>query len=543
MLKKMIKEKVLSVIYEMGEEYNFNVEIPDEKFGDFSTNAALVGAKYFRKAPREIANIFSKKLSDNPMFDDVSIAGPGFINFKISKEIYRDLLIKMLNEKVNFWKKKQNNQKVQFEYGSANPTGPFTVGHGRQIVIGDVLANVFEFLGYDVIREMYVNDAGRQVKLLGRSLWVRYNELFGEKYELPEDGYRGDYLIEIAEKLKEEIGDKYKNLWDEDVENFFKTYVVKNILEKMNETLKSIGSGFDKITRESDIIDEGLVEEVLEFFEKKGYTYEKEGALWFKVSDFVDDQDKVLVRSDGTYTYFLTDIAYHYDKYKRGFDMVYDVFGSDHQGHIPRMIAAMKALNVSESFLNFVVHQFVTLKRGKEVVKMSTRAGNFVTLDDLTREVGKDATRFFFTMVDVNSHLNFDLELAKAKSNENPVYYVQYAYARINSIFRNAKEKGIEFHEMENIELLNEEQEMSIIKMLDVFEDVLQEIKEKLSPHYLSNYLKVLAEKFHKYYNDYRVLDENNKALSNARLNLLKAVKMVFEIGFELLGVSAPEEM
>ncbi|SHH20225.1 arginine--tRNA ligase [Thermosipho atlanticus] len=543
MLRNLIYERLRSIQSEMGFDYEFNIEIPDERFGDYSSNIALIGSKYFKKPPIEVANFFLEKLNDDPLFSEINVAGPGFINFRISKTFYIDILNDMLTKGEEYWKAKKNGKKVQFEYGSANPTGPFTVGHGRQLIIGDVLSNVFEFLGHDVTREMYLNDAGRQIKLLGKSLWVRYNELYGKHFEIPEDGYKGTYLIDIAKKLSVEIGDKYVGKWDEQIEKIFMKYAVDNILDSMYGTLSKLDNHFDSVVRESSIIEKGLVNEILTKFESKGLIYEKDGAIWFKVSALIDEEDKVLVRSDGTYTYFLTDIAYHYDKFLRKYDKVYDIFGSDHHGHIPRMKASMKALEIPDKFLDFIVHQFVTLKRKNKVIKMSTRFGQFVTLDELIDEVGKDATRYFFVMNDINTHLNFDLDLAKSNTVDNPVFYVQYAYARINNIFEKAKEKGIRFSVRENIEELVKDNEMTLIKLLDELSFTLEDITEKLSPHILTNYIYNLSEKFHSFYAKEKILDINNLSLTNARLNLLSAMKIVYEIVFKLLGISAPKYM
>ncbi|MDK2886097.1 MAG: arginyl-tRNA synthetase [Thermosipho sp. (in: thermotogales)] len=543
MLRELIYERLKSILSEQEFQYDFNVEVPDERFGDFSSNVALIGARYFKKPPIEVARYFINKLSNDPLFSEVSVAGPGFLNFKISKDYYINILNDMLTKEKNYWKPKKNGLKLQFEYGSANPTGPFTVGHGRQLIIGDVLSNVFKFLGFDVTREMYLNDAGRQIRLLAKSLWVRYNELFGKSFELPEDGYKGGYLIDFAKKLKDEIGDKYLEKWDNEIEKFFMDYAVRNILEMMNSTLEKLDSKFDSVVSEKSLIEKGLVDEVLEIFKNKGLIYEKDGAVWFKVSNLINEEDKVLIRSDGTYTYFLTDIAYHYDKFLRKFDKVYDIFGSDHHGHIPRMKASLKALDIPESFLDFILHQFVTLKRNGQVVKMSTRSGEFVTLDELIEEVGKDATRYFFAMNDINTHLNFDLELAKSKTVDNPVFYVQYAYARINSVFEKAREKGIKFRFKEDIERLEKEIELNLIKHLDELSFVLKDTTEKLSPHILTNYIYGLSEKFHSFYAKEKILDDSDLPLSNARLNLLYAIKIVYEIVFNLLGITAPDHM
>ncbi|ABR31340.1 arginyl-tRNA synthetase [Thermosipho melanesiensis] len=543
MIRELIDERLRSILAEEGFNYNYNIEIPDEKFGDYSTNVALIGAKYFKKPPREVAKLFQEKLQSDPLFSEVSIAGPGFINFRISKSVYVSILGKMIKKKENYWKLPQKSIKIQLEYGSANPTGPFTVGHGRQLVIGDVLGNVLRFLGYEVDKEMYLNDAGRQIRLLAKSLWVRYNELFGKKYDLPEDGYKGSYLIDIAKKLVKEIEDKYVDVWNENVEKFFMQQAVANILSDMEQTLSMIDCKFNNKIRESFVIQLGYVDKVLKILKEKDLVYEKDQALWFKVSEFIGENDKVLIRRDGTYTYFLTDIAYHLYKFERKYDKVYDIFGSDHHGHIPRMKAAMSALDIDEEFLNFILHQFVTLKKSNEIVKMSTRAGNFITLEELVKEVGKDPTRYFFVMNDINTHLVFDLDLAKSKSNENPVYYVQYAYARIKSIFEKAGEKGIKGDFLENIDLLENDEEMGIIKLLDEFVNSLKQVEEKLSPHFLTNYIYALSEKFHSYYAKYKIVDEENISVSLARLGLLSVVKEIYKIVFKLLGIEAPERM
>ncbi len=543
----MIKHKIHSLLKSILSEYDvdvdFVVEVPPSQFGDFSSNVAMVSAKHLKKPPIEIARNIVEKLKNYPMFDEISIAGPGFINFKVSKTYYVDFLESFLRKGKEVWNLKNKNYKIILEYGSANPTGPFTVGHGRQIIIGDVLANVFKFYGYDVFKEVYINDAGRQIKLLAKSIWARYNQLLREDEPIPEDGYRGDYIIDIAKIVLEKEGEKYKKVWDDSVEELFKKYALETMMGSFNQTFEKLGSTFDNFYSERTLIEDGTVDEILRILKEHNLTYESEGALWFKVSEFEKDSDKVLIKSDGSYTYFLTDIAYHYRKFKRGFDKAIDIMGSDHHGHIPRMYASMKALGIPEDFLVFLLHQFVTLKRGNEIVKMSTRAGEFVTLDELIDEVGKDATRYFFSMVDINTHLNFDLELAKSASNDNPVYYVKYAYARICSLFENAKEKNIEFKLGENIELLTKDEESQIIKEISTFDDTIERVVERLSPHYLTDYLENLASKFHKYYSENKIVDPNNAELSNARLNLAYGVRNVLRIGLELLGIEAPERM
>ncbi len=542
MIRKEIESLLRSFLMESGYEYDFVVEVPEEHFGDFSTNIALVGAKHFKKPPREVAKYFVEKLSGHPMFEEITIAGPGFINFKVSKTFYRNFLENFLRNPSGIWKFK-NKGKILLEYGSANPTGPLTVGHGRQVVIGDVLGNVLKYIGYDVTKEMYLNDAGRQIKLLAKSVWARYNQLLGYEEPIPEDGYRGEYVIDIAKLVLKDHDDKFFRIWNNEVEEVFKDYALREITKMFEATLKKLDAKFDSIVSEKSLIDDGTVQKVLDILKSKDLVYEHEGAIWFKVSQFENDNDKVLIKSDGSYTYYLTDIAYHYNKFKRGYDIAIDIFGSDHHGHLPRMYAAIKALDIPEDFLIFVLHQFVTLKRGNEIVKMSTRAGEFVTLDELIDEVGKDATRYFFAMVDVNTHLNFDLELAKAQTTDNPVYYVQYAHARISSLFENAQAKGLKFELLNNIELLENEAELRIIKLISTFDDVLERVRDKLSPHYLTDYLENLAAAFHKYYADYKIVDPENPELSNARLNLALGVKIIISEGLKLLGVSAPEKM
>ncbi|WP_448535942.1 arginine--tRNA ligase [Pseudothermotoga sp.] len=543
MLRRLVHDLVEKVLSEFGLSYHFEVEVPPEGFGDFSTNAALIGAKHAKRQPMELAERIAEKLKGEDVFDSVEVARPGFINFRLSRKAYVDVLRQIIDNEA-YPIRKSEPMKIQFEYGSANPTGPFTVGHGRQLVIGDVLSNVFKELGHDVTREMYINDAGRQISLLAKSLWVRYNQLLGSQdLEIPEDGYRGEYLIDIAKKLLKEVGDVYKDRWDSETERFFKRYSVENILANMKEDLNSLECEFDVYFSETSLIEDGTVQKVLELLREKGFIYEKDGAVWLKVSQFVEEDDKVLIKSDGNYTYFLTDIAYHFNKYQRGFHKVYDIWGSDHHGHIPRMIAAMKALGIEDGFLNVILHQFVTLKRGEEIVRMSTRAGEFVTLRQLVEEVGKDATRYFFAMIDPNTHMVFDLELAKAKSMDNPVYYVQYAHARICSLFEQAKSKSITFNRNSDLELLDDPAEFAVIRRLDMFEDALHEVEKTLSPNKLTQYLEALAYDFHSFYTKCLILDPDNPRLSNARLNLAYATLLVLKKGLSLLRVSAPERM
>ncbi len=341
----------------------------------------------------------------------------------------------------------------------------------------------------------------------------------------------------------EEHGEKFKEKWDETVGSFFEEYAVNSILWDMQHDLMTLGCGFDVYFSEKSLVQDGTVNQVLKMLDEKGYTYWKDGALWFKVSQFIDEEDKVLIKKDGSLTYFLTDIAYHYKKFKRGFEKVYDIWGSDHHGHIPRMKAAMKALSLHEDFLQVILHQFVTLKRGEEIVRMSTRAGEFVTLKELIEEVGVDATRYFFAMIDPNTHMIFDLNLAKARSLDNPVYYVQYAHARICSLFEQARIKNVPFIKADNLDLLEEQVELDLMKMLDGFEDTLYDVVRTLAPNRLTQYLESLAYSFHSFYTKCLIVDPSNPKLSNARLNLSYATLLTLKKGLQLLGVNAPEKM
>lgn len=542
MFKERLKESVRNILKEMGiqEEIDFKIEIPPEGFGDLSTNAAFLLSKPLGKNPRELAFSIADKLRGEPEYENVEIAGPGFINVNFSRGYFADVLEEFA-AKPEFWKL-EGERKIQFEFASANPTGPFTVGHGRQAVFGDVLCRVFSARGYALEREMYINDAGRQINLLGRSLWVRYNQLIGEDIDLPEDGYQGEYLVEMAETLRGERGEKFKLLWNEEVERFFKEYALKAMLADIHGTLRRLGVVFDSVFFESSTVKDGTVERVLKHLETEGYVYRSEGANWLRVSSLVEDDDKVLVRTNGTYTYFMTDIAYHWNKYKRGFEKVYDIWGADHMGHIPRMKAAMKALGIPDGFLNIIIHQYVNLKREGEVIKMSTRKGEFTTLDELVDSVGVDAARYFFAMFDPDTHMLFDIDLARKQSSDNPVFYVQYAHARISSIFKTALEKGVTVNNSD-FQALETDEEKKLVKLVSIFPEILDSILLDYKTNKLTSYLEDLARAFHAYYNKYTVVDTENAKLSGTRLALCGVVRDTIKSGLELLGVSAPESM
>jgi arginyl-tRNA synthetase len=411
-------------------------------------------------------------------------------------------------------------------------------------VIGDVLSKVFKEEGFEVTKEYYFNDAGRQMDLLAQSLWVRYNQFFGKKLDIPEDGYHGDYLVELAKEIAGKFKADYVGKWNDEIKEIFKEMAKDAMFKLIKSTLERLKVQFDIFFNEKSLLEDGTVNEVIEILKSKGLLYEKDGALWFKVSEFVDEDDKVLIRSSGIPTYFMTDIAYHYNKFKRKFDRVYDIWGADHHGHISRMKAAMKALGIPDDFFNVILHQFVTLKKEGKEVKMSTRKGEFVTLDELMDSVGVDATRYFFAMIDPNTHMIFDMDLAVSKSNENPVYYVQYAYARIKSLFRKAREKGIEYRKGENLDLLCDiDQEKLLVRDLDLFDETLEDTLRDLAPNKITNYVEKLVSRFHNYYTDNIILDTDNRDLSNARLNLCKGLETILSKVFDILGISKPEKM
>jgi arginyl-tRNA synthetase len=540
-LKSMIKEKVSKKFFDLfgSEPKDFVIEIPPENFGDYSTNVAMVIAKILKLATKVIAQKLIDSMAGDLMFEKCELANPGFINFTLSPVLYRRVVDEYA-KKVDLPKVKP--QKVQFEFVSANPTGPLTVGHGRQAIIGDILSKLNTAVGNVVTKEYYFNDAGRQVKMLGHSTWVRYNELFGRKVEFEDDDYVAGYLIEIAEEFSKEYGDKYVGLWNDEIQILFSSYSTKKIFEWIKLTLDKLGVNFDLYFSERSLYDEGFTKEAFEILKKRGYIYEKDDSVWFAVSKVLqNEEDRVIIRKNGDPTYFFSDIAYMMNKYRRGFDKVYYIWGADHHGYIPRMEAASKALGIPDGFFNVILHQFVTLKSGEEIVRMSKRHGEFVTLNDLIEAVGVDATRYFFAMMDPDTQLVFDVELAKSKKMDNPVYYIQYAHARIKSLMKNAVEKGIEW---ENSQLTNiAKDESSLVTEMEEFQNVVLSAVKDQKPQKLCNYAYSLSEKFHSYYNDHRIVDPENLELSKDRLKLCTAVNNVLEAVLSLIGVSAPDEM
>jgi arginyl-tRNA synthetase len=514
--------------------------------GDLATNLAMVLAKGEQKAPRQIAEILCKTLGDGGgLLEKVEIAGPGFINFFLARTCWYDILDEIAEKGRAFGRSKiGEGTRVQVEFVSANPTGPLHIGHGRGAATGDAVASVLEAAGYEVQREYYINDAGNQVTLLGRSIWLRLRELLGETIDFPEDGYRGDYIRDVARDLLGENGEEIARLPENQAIERCGLFGMQTVLGWIKRDLQEFGVRFDNWYSERSLYERGMVALELDKLHRHGLTYESEGALWFRTTNYGDDKDRVLTRSDGTPTYFASDVAYHMEKFDRGFHRVIDVWGADHHGYIPRMKAVLAGLGHAPEDLQILLIQMVNLLRGGEPVTMGKRSGEFVTLRDVVDEVGRDACRFFFLMRRSDSQLDFDLALAKAQSTDNPVFYVQYAHARICSINRNAAEQGVSVPERAEVDFaaLSLDEELALAKALARYPEAVESAARQLEPHRIVFYLQELAALFHSYYNRQRVLTEDVD-ISRARLYLVNAVRTVLANALHLLGVSAPEQM
>jgi len=510
--------------------------------GDWASNIAMALARDLKRAPMQIAEeLMDGFILDPSIVEKFEILNPGFINFFQSADYLTAQVRNILQEKSDFGKGDFGRGKTaQVEFVSANPTGPLTVGHGRQTVLGDTLANILTWSGYDVTREYYFNNAGRQMRLLGESLKARYLELRGEVISLPDGGYEGAYLIEVARDLMSEQPD----LSADDGIDIFKAYAEKSIFALIKSSLERIGVVHDVFYNERSLYEAGKIDEVLDLLREQGLLYDKDGATWFKTSELGIEQDRVLVKSSGEPTYRLPDIAYHREKIARGFDLIVDIFGADHIDAYPDVLSALKVMGLKYEHIEVVIHQFVTLLRSGEVVKMSTRKANFVTLDELIDEVGVDVVRYFYIMRSASSHLNFDLDLAKRQTEENPVFYLQYAHARISSIFRRARERGLDSDtENADLALLNEEFTVALINKTLEFPEVIDHCRRSLEVHHLPGYLFELATALHKFYTEYKVIDLDKPELSKARLALLEAVQITLRNGLSILGISAPDQM
>ena len=524
-------------------ETNIVVQLPkNPEHGDFATNLALQLAGKLDENPREIAQILSDKLkTDYPdLVDSTDIAGPGFINISINKNAIVSQLLSVLTLNKEYGKSNFGEGKTaQVEFVSANPTGPLTVGHGRGAILGDVISSILQWNGYKVDREYYYNNAGRQMHRLGESVKSRYLELLGEKTEFPEEGYKGEYIVEIAQNLIDKKGNSLKDLTENTA---FKDAAESNIFLNIEKTLARIGLKFDTFFNENSLYDSGAITSVVDTLRQKKLIYEKEGATWFKASEAGRDQDRVIIKSSGEPTYRLPDIAYHQNKFNRGYDLMVDVLGADHMDAYPDVLAAVEQLGYDSKKVNVIIHQFVTLTENGEPVKMSTRKANYITLDELIDEVGHDVVRYFFIMRGINTHLNFDMALAKDESDENPVFYLQYAHARLCNILKHATEQGHIFNEKTDLSPLNLDSEIQLIKLLLEFPNIIRKAKDNLEPQTIATYLQSLAGLFHRYYAKERVVtDDNNK--TSARLILVQALQIVLNNGLSLLGIHALERM
>ncbi|WP_100400428.1 arginine--tRNA ligase [Bacillus sp. FJAT-44742] len=550
-MKERLKEEIIAAVEKAGlassgEIPEVILETPKEKeHGDFATNMAMQLARIAKKAPRQIAEELTAQLDkEKASIEKVDIAGPGFINFFLDNGYLRDLIPTVIQAGKEYGQTNSGkNKKVQVEFVSANPTGNLHLGHARGAAVGDTLCNILDKAGYEVTREYYINDAGNQIQNLALSVQARYLQAIGEDVDMPEDGYRGADIEGFGRELAEEHGEKLKDLSEEDQLSFFRAYGLKREIDKLKKDLADFGVEFDVWYSETSLYENGNVEDTLELLKSKGETFEEEGAVWFKSTEYGDDKDRVLVKSDGTYTYLMPDIAYHRDKYERGFEKVINIWGADHHGYIPRMRAAVQALGYDKEQLEVQIIQMVSLYQNGEKVKMSKRTGKAVTLRDLMEEVGIDATRYFFAMRSADSHLDFDMDLAVSSSNENPVYYVQYAHARLCSIFRQAEEKGISLDLEADLAPVNTEKEFDLLKKIGEFPEVIAWSADKYAPHRITNYLHELSSAFHSFYNAERVIDAENPEQTKARLVLAKAVQTTLQNGMKLIGVSAPEKM
>ena len=528
-------------------------ETKHQSHGDFSTNFAMVSASIQKMAPQQIAFIIISIIKDNKedktrsLIGKVEIAGPGFINFFLANQAWHPVVDHILDQdKLYGTSDIGKNKKVLVEFVSANPTGPLHVGHGRGAAIGDSVGNILVFAGFDVQKEYYINDSGRQIKTLGTSVWLRLLQKRGEPIDFPEDCYKGDYIKEFANAILEKHGSELIKQDEKDAIAVCAGFAAKRILQGIKDDLSNFGVTFDQWFSEQSLYDSKRVEKAIDKFKSKGLIYEEDGALWFRTVDFGDEKNRVVVKSSGLTTYFASDIAYHMEKYERGFDRIIDVWGADHHGYIKRIDASVIASGKKSEQFEVILVQLVNLLRGGKPFQMSTRAGRFVTLKDIVDEVGKDAARFMFLSRSYDSGLDFDLELAKQKNSENPVYYVQYVHARITGILLKAKQEkiihDIDFNKGEHLDLLNEPAEIKLIKILNAFRENVEKSAVTLHPHIIFTYLMNLASAFHGYYNKHKVIGDDIKIVK-ARLSLVLAVKKVIRNGLILLGISAPERM
>lgn len=548
-LQQSIKDALQKAVDATGlagdQSVSIHLEAPRDKAnGDYATNVAMQLTKIAKQNPRAIAEQILEKLeTEGTSIESVEIAGPGFLNIRTKKDYLQQVINTAFTAGTAFGRSDTGEgEKVQVEFVSANPTGDLHLGHARGASVGDSLCNVLDFAGYDVSREYYINDAGNQIHNLALSLEARYFQALGQDRDMPEDGYHGQDIKDIAGELAANDGDKYASLSDEERYEFFRSYGLQKELEKLQQDLADFRVNFDEWFSESSLYKNGKIDVALDKLRANGHIYEEEGATWFRSTTFGDDKDRVLIKQDGSYTYLTPDLAYHEDKINRGFEKLINIWGADHHGYIPRMKAAIQALGYDRDTLEVSVIQMVQLYKDGEKMKMSKRTGKAVTMRELVEEVGLDAVRYFFGMRSGDSHMDFDLDLAVSQSNENPVYYAQYAHARICSILRAAEE-----HQMaasvENLSLLTDEKEIDLMKKVGDFPQVVADAAKLRAPHRVATYIQELAAQFHSFYNANKVLDPEAKDLSQARLALISATRQTIENALKLLGVSAPEKM
>ncbi len=511
--------------------------------GDYASGLALRLARSVRMSPLKLADLLVRHLEPLDEIESVTTAAPGFINFTLKREWLAGLVPEILDSPETYGNiEAGKGGRVQIEFVSANPTGPLHVGHGRGAVLGSTLANVLTAAGFQTQREYYVNDLGNQIRTFGRSLLARYREVLGEPAEVPPDGYHGAYVVDLARSIVESHGPRFLQMPDDEAVEHLASIGTALVTEGIRRDLAALNVEFDEWFSEKSLHDSGEYGRVMSLLREGGYVADRDGAVWFESSLLGEDKDNVLVRTDGTPTYFASDIAYHYDKFiRRGFDRVIDIWGADHQGHIPRMKAVVKTLGKDPDQLTVITCQLVTLRRGNEIVKVSKRSGDVVMLQELVEEVGRDACRYNFLSRSADSQMDFDIELAKSQSAENPVYYVQYAHARIASILRTAAEKGIAIETADTL-LLKEEAELALIRVLARLPEVVDEVARTLEPHHLPYYAQELATAFHVFYKQCRVLNDDRR-VTQARLALVRAAKVVLKRTLDLMGVAAPDQM
>jgi arginyl-tRNA synthetase len=522
------------------------LERPKEKdHGDWSTNIALVLSGKFRMSPVELGEAIVDSLDNRQHFlEKVEVAKPGFINFFLSNDWFYEVLRDIDKYQEHYGKVMMEKRNIQIEFVSANPVGPMHVGHGRWAAVGDVLANLFKFCGCQVTSEFYINDYGSQMNVFAESVAARYLQELGQEVAFPDNGYKGDYVREIAAEIVKDDGDKYLRLSRKDREETFKQIAYEQVMEHLKVVLQKMGVVFDVWFSEAGLHRSGAVESVVRELDSKGFVYKEDGAVWLRTSDFGDDKDRVLIRDNGEPTYFAADIAYHKNKFQRGFQELIDIWGADHHGYVKRVKAAMQALGFEPESLRIIIGQLVNLLRNGEPVRMSKRTGEMITLEELLDEVGKDAARYFFLTRSTDSSVDFDIEVAKTKSNENPVYYVQYAHARISSILRLAEEQGIRDVRADDngLELLETEWELLLIRKLEQFSEILEKAINNYAPYLITKYVEEVAAAFHVFYTQCRVITDDPE-LSMARLLLCKSTQRVLKNALGLLGVTAPERM